>query len=25
MKTQNDPWKERAEGAQSHQFEVITQ
>jgi len=24
-KTQNDPWKERAEGAQSHQFEVITQ
>ncbi len=25
LKTQNDPWKERAEGAQSHQFEVITQ
>jgi nitrite reductase (NADH) large subunit len=25
QKTQNDPWKERAEGAQSHQFEVITQ
>lgn len=25
LKTQNDPWKERAEGVQSHQFEVITQ
>jgi nitrite reductase (NADH) large subunit len=25
LKTQNDPWKERAEGAQNHQFEVITQ
>ncbi len=24
-KSQDDPWKERAEGAQSHQFEVITQ
>ncbi len=24
LKTQDDPWKERAEGAQSHQFEVIT-
>ncbi|HIM58330.1 MAG TPA: NAD(P)/FAD-dependent oxidoreductase [Gammaproteobacteria bacterium] len=23
-KSQDDPWKERAEGAQSHQFEVIT-
>jgi len=25
LKTQDDPWKERADGAQSHQFEVITQ
>ena len=24
-KSQDDPWQERAEGAQSHQFEVITQ
>lgn len=23
-KSQNDPWEERAEGAQNHQFEVIT-
>ncbi len=24
LKTQDDPWKERVDGAQSHQFEVIT-